>query len=137
MANARRSRRPRVNVFNIGEAYLFKHYFDDEAVYERLKPHYNHRQYRFQIPADEFDEIRDFLEDHGYELTVIEDVGDYVVVVEKYSDHPDNILKRSIMQGSVPDYNYFLMNSKSAVEEMVYAGAERIENTDLEIRLRE
>ena len=41
MAEFRRAGHEQVNVFEVDESYLFKHYFDSEEVFDRLKRHYN------------------------------------------------------------------------------------------------
>lgn len=132
MSNDRRSNHERVNVFEIDGRYLFKHYFEENAVFDLLKPYYNNHQYRFEVPRESFEEIRTFLADYGYELVLIEDITDLVVVVEQYTAHPENIFKGSVMQRQVDGYNCFLMADREAVEEAVDGGAVRVADTDLE-----
>jgi len=83
MAEFRRAGDEQVNVFEIDETYLFKHYFDDENVFDRLKRYYNNQQYRFEVPADAFEELRSFLAEHGYGLVVVDAVAEFAVVVKK------------------------------------------------------
>jgi hypothetical protein len=105
MAGFRRAGDERVNVFEVNETYLFKHYFDDEDVFDRLKQYYNNQQYRFEVPPDEFDDLRSFLAEHGYGLVVVDAIDEFAVVVEKYSAHPENIFKQSVIQLSENRYN--------------------------------
>lgn len=132
MSGFRRADREQVNVFELEEAYLFKHYFEGPDVFERLKPYYNPHQYRFEVPHDEFEAIREFLDDHGYGLVVVDAPEAFAVVVRKYTEHPENIFKDSVLHRSVDGFNCFLMTDQAAVEEALGAGATRLTATDLE-----
>lgn len=124
--------RERVYAFEVGDRYLFKHYFDGEAVFDRLKEYYNNHQYRFEVPPEEFEDLASFLADHGYDLDVRDDTEAFVVVVEKYTAHPDNIFKESVVQRGGGDHNFFLMTDQVAVERAVHEGATRLAETDLQ-----
>lgn len=119
MAGFRRANQEQVNAFRINGEYLFKHYFEGDDVFARLRNYYNHNQYRFEVPVEDFEEIKSFLSDHGYGLTTVYAVEEYVVVVRKYTEHPGNIFKQSVIQRSIPKYNCFLMTDQGAVEEAV------------------
>jgi hypothetical protein len=69
MAGFRRANQEQVNAFRINGEYLFKHYFEGDEVFARLRNYYNHNQYRFEVPVEDFEEIKSFLSDHGYRLT--------------------------------------------------------------------
>ncbi|SEH56244.1 hypothetical protein SAMN05192561_10755 [Halopenitus malekzadehii] len=131
MAEFRRAGDERVNVFVVDDVHLFKHFFDDDEVFDRLKQYYNNHQYRFEVPANEFEELREFLEEHGYGLVDVDVTEEFVVVVKKYTDHPDNIFKESVVQRTINGYNCFLMTDQSAVENAVQQGAIRLTQTDL------
>jgi hypothetical protein len=132
MVAFRRASHEQVNVFEVDELYLFKHYFDGEDVFDRLKPYYNNQQYRFEVPPDEFEDLQGFLAEHGYGLVVVDVLPEFVVVVEKYTDHPENIFKTSVIQRSVDGYNCFLLTDRDAVDRAVDAGATRLPETGLE-----
>jgi hypothetical protein len=132
MAEFRRAGDEQVNVFEIDETYLFKHYFDGEEVFDRLKRFYNNQQYRFEVPADAFEELRSFLAEHGYGLVVVDAVAEFAVVVKKYTQHPENIFKGSVIHRRVDGYNAFLMTDQTAVDRATREGAIRLTNTDLE-----
>lgn len=121
-----------MNVFPFDDRMLFKHYFDGSAVFARLKQYYNNQQYRFEVPPSEFSELREFLADNGYALRVVRDVDAYVVVVQKYTNHPENIFKDSVFQRGDGDYNFFLLKDRDAVEQATRNGATRLTHTDLE-----
>lgn len=132
MAAFRRAGDEQVNVFEVDGAYLFKHYFDDEDVFDRLGRYYNNQHYRFEVPSAKFETIRSFLAEHGYGLVVIDAVAEFVVVVKKYTDHPENIFKQSVIHRSVDGYNGFLMTDQAAVDRATREGAIRLTETDLE-----
>jgi len=126
-----------VNVFEVEDTFLFKHYFEGEDVFDRLKPFYNNTQYRFEVPSDEFEQLRSFLADRGYDLVVVETIPKYAVVVEKYTAHPENIFKDSVIQRSVDGHNCFLLTDQYAVAGAVSEGAMRLSDTDLPNPFRE
>ena len=132
MAEFRRAGDEQVNVFEVDETYLFKHYFDGAEVFDRLKRYYNNQYYRFEVPPDEFQELRSFLADQGYGLVVVDAIEEFVVVVKKYTSHPENIFKQSVIQRSVDDYNCFLMTDQAAVEPACNDGAIRLAKTDFD-----
>lgn len=132
MAPFRRASSERVNVFEVDETYVFKHYFDGDHVFARLRPYYNFHQYRFEVPSDEFDDLREFLEDEGYGLVVVDAVEEFVVAIRQYTAHPDNIFKRSVMQRSADGYNVFLLTDEDAVERALDEGALRVDDLDVE-----
>lgn len=122
--------RERVYVFEIDNRYLFKYYFDGEAVFHRLADFYNNQQYRFEVPEGDFEPLAEFLGDNGYDLKVVDSIAEFVVLVEKYTAHPDNIFKESVMQRSEGKYNFFLMTDTVAVDRAVHSGAERLSESD-------
>jgi len=132
MASFCRAGHEQVNAFEIGDSYLFKYYFEGEDVFDRLKRYYNNQQYRFEVPLDDFEEIRAFLDEHGYGLVVVDVIKEFVVVVRKYTAHPNNIFKASVIQGSVDNYNCFLMTDQEAVDRAVMEGATRLTESDVE-----
>ncbi|MFB6212127.1 MAG: hypothetical protein ABEI76_11385 [Halobacteriales archaeon] len=133
MTGAGRAGRERVNAFPIDGRYLFKYYFEGQSVFARLKRYYNNRQYRFEVPAAEFETVRSFLADHGYALVEVEPdrLDEYAVAVKQYTAHPENIFKESVLQRTADGYNCFLMTDHTAVEAALEAGAVPVTNTDL------
>ena len=123
----------RVNVFRIEDTYLFKHYFEGQEVFDRLKEYYNNQQYRFEVPAEEFEAVQDFLSQHGYGLATVDPVEEFAVVIQKYTAHPDGIFKNSVMHRSVNGYNCFLMTDQNAVEEAVADGGTRLVDSEFDM----
>ena len=124
----------RVNAFPTANHVLLKHYFDGEAVFERLRPFYNGNEYRFEVPVGAFDSLRRDLLEAGYELRVVDRPERYYVVVRQYSAHPDGIFKRSVRHEAVDGYHAFLMTDLEAVDAMVARGAERLAAKPLVLR---
>jgi hypothetical protein len=48
----------------------------------------NNQYYRFEVPLDEFDQLRSFLSDQGYGLVIADTIEEFVVVVKKYMTIP-------------------------------------------------
>lgn len=133
MPGSHRASEQRINVFRVSETYQFKHYFEDDHVFDRLKRYYSSRHYRFEVSADEFAEVRAFLSDHGFCLVEVETPEEFVVVVEKYSEHPDDNFRDCVLQRADGDHNVFLLTDQAAVEQAVHQGATRITETDLAV----
>ena len=132
MVAFRRASQEQVNVFEVDGTYLFKHYFEGEEVFAQVKQYYNNQQYRFEVPPDDFDTVQAFLDEHGYGLVVVDVLEEFAVVVRKYTAHPENIFKASVIQRNVNNYNCFLLTGQAAVEQAVTQGATRLTETDLE-----
>ena len=43
MASFHRASHERVNIFVVDETHLFKHYFDGEGIFDRLRRYYNNQ----------------------------------------------------------------------------------------------
>lgn len=127
----RRASQERVNVFPVGERYLFKHYFDQDEIFDRLRRYYDNQQYRFEVPEDDFDEIKAFLGEFGYGLVVVDAVEAFAVAVRKYTEHPENIFNDSVLQRSEGDYNVFVLKDQAAVEQAELQGATRLSEADV------
>lgn len=132
MTAFRRASHERVNVFEVDGLYLFRHYFDGEETFARLKPYYNNRQYRFEVPPEEFEELRAFLAERGYGLVVVDAAEEFAIVVRKYTAHPENVFEASVLQRSVDGYNCFLMADREALDRAIEEGATRLVDTDFE-----
>lgn len=130
-----RRRGERVPVFRVGDVYYFRHYFEAEAVFEALEPYYDRRQYRFEVPAEDFRDLEPMLAGRGYD-PVVADPEAYAVVVRKYRTHPENVFADSVLQVSTSEHNVFVMKDQDAVEAAVDDGAVPLAETPLRLRLR-
>lgn len=123
----------RINVFELDEYYVFKHYFELDDAFDEVREFYNREEYRFEVPKDALKEVRERLADHYVELDVVDDVTEFCVVKRKHSDHPDLLFKNAICQESRRDYNIFVLKDKLTVEQAIMHGAEPLAETTLEI----
>jgi hypothetical protein len=119
-----------IYVFEIDDTYHFSHYFARTDIFTDLAEYYRESDYRFEIPADDYPEVEALLERNHYDPIVVDDISQFSVVKETYTDHAD-ILQDSVLTWSRDGYNFFVMESPQAVEEAVQHGATRITDTDL------
>jgi len=124
-----------VNAYRIEDTYYFRHYFEEDGVFEKLRPHYQRYDYRFEVPANRFPEIKDFLEGRGYHLREVEDPESLAVVVRKFTDHPDVVFDESVIQTGVKRFNVFLMKDHATADRAIAAGARPLSDTDLTLTL--
>ena len=132
MAAFHRAGRERINVFPVGDAYLFRHYLAEEAFAE-LREFYDRYEYRFSVPAGRWDRARAVLERHGYEPVEVDDFEPYAVVKRKYSSHPDVVFSAAVLHRSVDRFNCFVLKDRESVERAVAGGARPIAETDIDV----
>lgn len=129
MTSSGRDKEP-IYVFELDDTYLFKHYFERTDIFSELQEYYNNDEYRFEVPVDEFSEVQDFLESNHYRPVVVDDLEEFSVVKEAYTEHAD-ILRNSVMHWTRREYNFFIMKDPETVEQALEHGATRLEDTDL------
>lgn len=120
-----------IPLFPIGSTFYFKHYFEDQDLFGELSQFYNDREYRFEVPESSLPEVREILDGEDVQLTPVEDFDDYLVVKEKYTDHPDVLFKKSVLKTDDAGYNVFLMQDRTAVTAALTSGATPFEETSL------
>ena len=86
-----------ITVFEIGDRYIFKTYFDEDQLFKQLKKYYNENKYRLEIPEADLEEVRQILDEYYYDLDVEDSVDDYCVVVDRKSKSA-NTLRNSVMR---------------------------------------
>ena len=106
-----------INAFAVDDRYLFKQYFDEDEVFNALRPYYNGDDYRFEVPENVFDDVQEILEEHFFEPVVIRDVAPFCVVYPKYTEHPSVLFKASVLQRSKGEHHLFLMKDQLSVEQ--------------------
>ncbi len=121
-------------VFEVDNEYLFSQYFEQTDLFEDLSGYYNDTEYRFEIPADEFDAVRERLENAYYDPVIVTDLEPYCVVIDKYDEHAE-ILKQSVATWERQRKRFFLMKDDLAVKEAIGRGAEHISDTDFVVGL--
>ena len=124
--------RERINVFAVEDRYLFKHYFEQDDVFAALRDYYNADDYRFEIPADAFDDVQEVLAEHFYEADIIHDLEPFCVVYPKYSDHPSVLFKASVLQRNTGGVHIFLMKDQLSVEQAINQGATTFADSDVD-----
>ncbi|MFB6354515.1 MAG: hypothetical protein ABEJ92_10570 [Halobacteriales archaeon] len=135
MAAFHRAGRTRINAFHVGEAYLFRHYFEDDDVFDDLKRYYSPYDYRFEVPETRFGRVQRLLDEHGFALTEVADAEPFAVVKRKYTDHPSVLFEGAVLQRSLGRFNCFVMRDREAVADAVEAGARPLAETDLTLEL--
>lgn len=122
--------RKKINVFKIGKRYCFKHYFTDKQVFTELMPYYNKEKYRFECgTAGERNKIIKYLWKVGYEVTLVEDLHEYIIKINRMKPYV-SILKDSIEQAEIGKDRIFLMKDISSVEYAIEQGAEQYIDTN-------
>lgn len=120
-------KRKRINVFRVGNLWVFKHFFDDRELFMALQDHYNKDRYRFEFrTVGERNAALKLLDRNGFDCSIIEDLRGYVVKLPKSARYAQ-ILKNSVAQRETPRERIFLMKDLAAVEEAVSLGAEVFE----------
>ena len=126
--------REQVNLFRVEDRYLFKQYFDQDKVFTALRDYYNQDDYRFEVPPDVVEEVKQVLRGHMFEPVVVDAPAQFCVVYPKYTDHPDVLFKTAVLQRSKRDKHLFLLKDQLSVEQAVNNGATRLADTDLDTR---
>ena len=121
-------------VFELNGRFAFRQYFESSGVFDALRDHYVPDEYRFEVPADEFDEVAATLRDHGWEPELVDDPEPFVVVIGQYERHAD-LLKESVANWTRREHRFLLMRSPFAVEQAVQAGATPVAETEFEAGL--
>lgn len=124
----------RITVFHIDDEYLFSHYFTRLDLFEELSEYYNSDAYRFEIPAEEFERVKEQLVDEYIELTVAEEFEAYCVVKEQYTEHAE-VLRDSVVNWERDGHRFFLMKDELSVNEAIERGATPITETDFVVGL--
>ncbi|PTD94711.1 hypothetical protein C9439_01185 [archaeon SCG-AAA382B04] len=120
-----------INLFRIGKRWMFKEYLSEEA-FKELSEFYSSEDYRFEFQTKtNLKEAREVLEENGYETKLIENIKQYCVVKDKYSERRD-ILKKSVYNETIEDKIVFVMKDKGAVEEAIALGAQPLNKTEIE-----
>lgn len=118
-----------ITAFHLGEEYVFAHYFERDHVFDRVREHYDDDGYRFEVPEDEFEDVREFLEAEGCRVYVVEDPEPYCVVMERYDEHAD-VLRESVAHWERRGHLFFLLRDERAVDEALDAGATPVAETE-------
>jgi hypothetical protein len=120
-----------IPLFLIDSTFYFKHYFEEREVFGELSQYYNNEKYRFEVPKDALGAVTGVLEGAGTAPEPLEEYEEYIVVKEKYTNHPDVLFKRSVLKVDESGYNLFLMQDRTAVNAAITNGGVPYTETDL------
>lgn len=126
--------REELTVFHVDDEYLFSHYFERDDLFADLREYYDEDAYRFAVPEDEFDDVRERLREAYYEPVVAEELEPYCVVTGKYDEHAD-VLRESVANWERRGHRFFLMKDDLAVKEALERGATPLEDTEFVLGL--
>jgi hypothetical protein len=89
-------KRKRVTIFKLGKLWVFKHFFEDKALFLALLGSYNKDRYRFEFSSvGARNNALKLLERSGFDYDLVEDLIGYVVQLPKSAKYAQ-ILKNSV-----------------------------------------
>jgi hypothetical protein len=126
-----------INAFEVegADLYIFSQYFDQEEIFAELREYYNSEQYRFEVPANEIDQIESLFDEYFYDLNRVtpDAIEPFCVVKKKYTDHAD-ILRNSVYHTSQGSNTVFVMQDRLSAEHAVEQGATPLADADTSFR---
>ncbi|NLH22688.1 MAG: hypothetical protein GX463_11070 [Methanothrix sp.] len=116
-------RRKHITFFKLGKLWVFKHFFDNRAVFNALLDYYNKDLFRFEFKSiGARNNALKLLEKNGFDYDLVEGLKGYVVQLPKHAKYAQ-ILKNSVAFKDAENERLFLMKDLAAVEEAVGLGA--------------
>lgn len=122
-----------INVFEFEKCYMFKHFFQLDDTFEAVREFYNKEEYRFEVPRDAIDEVRERLVEYYYELKLVDNTEEFCVVMQRCNEYPKPLFRNAVLMDSRGDYKLFVLKDKVAVEQAILHGAKPISETSLNI----
>lgn len=119
-----------ITVFETGNRYTFKTYFDEDQLFKELEKYYNDDKYRFEIPKSDLEQVRQILENYYYELDVTDSVEDYCVVVDRKSKSA-NTLRNSVMREHRGQHEILVMKDELSKRQAVEKDAVTLEKSEV------
>lgn len=118
-------RRKRINVFEVGKLWVFKHFFSEKKeLFRQLVEHYNRETCRFEFKSvGERNQALKILERNGFDAYPVEDLKGYVVKLDKFNKYGP-VLRNSVAYTETPKERIFLMKDIAAVEDTIEFGAQ-------------
>jgi hypothetical protein len=121
-----------ITVFEIGDRYIFKTYFDEDQLFKQLEKYYNENKYRFEIPEADLEEVRQILDECYYGLDVEDSVDDYCILIDRKSKSA-NTLRNSVMRKHKGKQETLIMKDELSKKQAVGKDAVALEETDFEM----
>ncbi len=116
-------KRPRINIFKLGDGYYFKHFFDEPDLFRELEPFYEKQRYRFKMATvGERNKVMKMLDRNGYDPTLIEDPAPYTIEISKSQKYSE-LLKNSVESYPLRDKIVLIMKDMAWVEQAIAMGA--------------
>jgi hypothetical protein len=122
----------KITAFDTGKRYIFKNYFDEDQLFQQLEKYYNRDKYRFEIPYEDIEEVRQLLDEYFYKLEITDRLQAYCVVVPEEADSSD-ILRNSVMKEHRRRHEILVMKDRISVRQAEEDGAIVLEESDLQI----
>jgi len=121
----------KITAFDTGERYIFKNYFDEDQLFKQLKKYYDRHKYRFEIPYEDIEEVRQLLDEYFYKLEITDRLQAYCVVVPEEADS-SGILRNSVMKKQTHRHEILVMKDKISVRQAEEDGAIRLEKSEVQ-----
>ncbi len=116
-------KRKHITLFKLGKLWVFKHFFEDKALFLALLGNYNKEQYRFEFTSvGARNNALKLLERSGFDYDLVEDLKGYVVQLPKSAKYAQ-VLKNSVAFKETANDRLFVMKDLATVEEAVRLGA--------------
>jgi len=119
-----------ITAFELRNRYLFTTYFDKEPLFNQLKQYYKSDKYRFEIPEDDLEQVRQNLDEFFYDLVIETSCEDYLVTTDKEADS-NTVLRNSVMKTRRGRHEIDLMKDKLSVEQAIEDGATPLEKSGI------
>ncbi|MDY6770800.1 MAG: hypothetical protein SV186_02455 [Candidatus Nanohaloarchaea archaeon] len=121
----------KINVFEVNDTYLFKHYFENDEVFDELGRYYNQDAYRFELPdRTTLQQVDELLGEYFHTLNLVSDIEPYCVVVERGEDYSD-ILRNAVVQFDRGRRIVFLMKDKLSADQAIEQDATPLEEAEI------
>jgi hypothetical protein len=120
-------KRRRITMFKLGRLWVFKHFFEDKALFLALLDNYNKDQYRFEFSSvGARNNALKLLGRSGFDYDLVEDLKGYVVQLPKSAKYAQ-VLKNSVATKETANDRLFVMKDLAAVKEAIRLGAKNYE----------
>lgn len=120
-----------IRVFELDRRLVFKHYFEEDDLFDELREHYVPERYRFEVPTRAWEAVATTLREHGHEPVVVDDPEAHCVVIGQYEPHAE-ILRDAVATWTRHEHRFFLLPSPLAVEQAIERGATPVADSEFE-----
>ena len=114
-------------VFKLGKLWAFKHFFENNEIFNALLDYYNKDLYRFEFNSTATrNNALKILERNGFDNELVEDMKGYMIKLPKSAKYAQ-ILKNSVAHKETVNERIFLMKDLASVEEALSLGSKLCE----------